>query len=38
MEVYEFVTSPTFNAVFSIYVHILIVLAPAFAVAALLRN
>jgi len=38
MEIYEFVTSPSFNAMFSIYVHLSVVLVPLFAVIALLRN
>lgn len=38
MEVLEFTNSNAFNAVFTIYVHITILLTPMFAAFALLRN
>lgn len=38
MEVIEFTTNPAFNAIFSIYFHLLLILAPIFATIAVTRN
>lgn len=38
MEVLEFTNSVSFNVVFTIYVHLTILLAPLFAVFSLTRN
>ncbi len=38
MEIIDFTTSISFNAIFTIYTHLTILTAPLFAMLALLRN
>ncbi len=38
MEIFQFTDSNSFNVIFSIYVYLTIIIAPAFAVLSILRN
>ncbi len=38
MQIFEFTDSNSFNVIFSIYVYLTIIIAPAFAVLSMFRN